>query len=61
MTSKERKCRIKPGAVFMLGGRLYHIVNLEGGNVTVKDVKTGKIINHGLDNLAMYNLTFRDE
>lgn len=61
MTSKERKDMIKPGAVFMVGGRVYHVVNVEGGNVTVKDVKTGQTMNHGLDNLARYNLTFQEK
>ena len=60
MTSKERKARIKPGAVFVIGGALYRVVNVENDCVTVQDVKTGKIALYGVDALARFNITFRE-
>lgn len=61
MTSKERKARIKPGAVFMIGGALYRVVKVEGDYATVCDLKTGKNACYGVDALARFNITFREE
>ena len=61
MTSKERKDRIKPGAVFMIGGALYRVVNVEDDYATVQDVKTGKNANYGVDALSRFNITFLEE
>ena len=60
MTSKERKARIKPGAVFMIGGAMYRVINVEGDYATVKDVKTGKTAHYGVDALSRFNITFID-
>ena len=60
MTSRERKARIKPGAVFVISGALYRVVNVESDCVTVQDVKTGKTVHYGVDALARFNITFRE-
>lgn len=60
MTSKERKARIKPGAVFVIGGGMYRVINVENDCATVQDVKTGKTVHYGVDALARLNITFRE-
>ena len=58
MNSKEKKEQIKQNAVFMVGGKLYRIINVEGGNAVVQDTKTGNSMNYGVDALSRLNITF---
>ena len=60
MTSKERKSRLKPGAVFMIGGRQYRVITIEKDCATVKDLKTGKNANYGVEALSRFNISFRE-
>lgn len=58
MNSKEKKEQIKQNAVFMVGGKLYRIINVEDGNAVVQDTKTGNSMNYGVDALSRLNITF---
>jgi hypothetical protein len=58
MTSKERKEKIKPNAVFMVGGKLYRIIKVEGGNAIVQGKDNGNRMNYGVDALSRLNITF---
>ena len=58
MNSKERKEKIKANAVFMVGGKLYRIIKVEGGNAVVQDAKTGNSMNYGVNALSRLNITF---
>lgn len=58
MNSKERKEKIKPEAVFMIGGKLYQILKVEDSNAVVKDLATNNSMNYGVDALSRLNITF---
>lgn len=58
MNSKERKEKIKPGSVFMIGGKLYQILKVEDSNAVVKDLVTNNSMNYGVDALSRLNITF---
>lgn len=58
MNSKERKEKIKPNAVFMIGGKKYQILKVRDSNAVVKDLATNNRMNYGVDALSRLNITF---
>jgi hypothetical protein len=58
MNSKERKKKIKPNAVFMIGGKKYQILKVEDSNAVVRDLATNNKMNYGVDALSRLNITF---
>jgi hypothetical protein len=57
MNSKERKEKIKPNAVFMIGGKKYQILKVEDSNAVVRDLATNNKMNYGVDALSKLNIT----
>jgi hypothetical protein len=57
MNGKERKEKIKPNAVFMIGREKYQILKVEDSNAVVKDLATNNRINYGVAALSRLNIT----